>query len=169
MTSTNSSLFSTKSYSCNGSEVNQEDDGCQSTRPKSNSSLIFWLTRPKSNSYQFFQGHNASLKSIRSELLPYKFVEKSLFHICDESILRKVHIVNLAVLASRSIVVVEEGGSFTGESVDPRGVTIEPTTEYIYVTDAMNHIVHIFSQTGDRITHFGDEHLMHPWFFNPSG
>ena len=26
MTSTNSSLFSTKSYSCNGNEVRQEDD-----------------------------------------------------------------------------------------------------------------------------------------------
>ena len=63
----------------------------------------------------------------------------------------------------RSIVVVGEGGSIPVGSIKPRGVTIEPTTEYIYVTDSKNGLIHIFSQTGDYINHFGDPFLNGPW------
>ena len=58
----------------------------------------------------------------------------------------------------RSIVVVGEGGL-----IQPRGVTIEPTTEYIFVADFNNGLIHIFSQTGEHINHFGDPFLSRPW------
>ena len=63
----------------------------------------------------------------------------------------------------RSIVVVKEGGSILRGPIKPRGVTIEPTTEYIYVTDLQNGLIHIFSQTGDHINHSGDPYLGKPW------
>ena len=62
-----------------------------------------------------------------------------------------------------SIVVVGEGGSIPVGLIEPRGVTIEPTTETIYVTDFKNGLIHIFSQTGDYINHFGDPFLSDPW------
>ena len=63
----------------------------------------------------------------------------------------------------KSIVVDSEGGSTPRGSIEPRGVTIEPTTEYIYVTDSKNGLIHIFSQTGDYINHFKDPCLSRPW------
>ena len=63
----------------------------------------------------------------------------------------------------KSIVVVREGGSIPVGPIQPRGVAIEPTTEYIYVTDSKNGLIHIFSQTGDYINHFGDPYLTWPW------
>ena len=63
----------------------------------------------------------------------------------------------------RSIVVVREGGSIPVGPIEAWGVTIEPTTEYIYVTDSKNGLIHIFSQTGDYINHFGDPYLTWPW------
>ena len=63
----------------------------------------------------------------------------------------------------RSIVVVGKGGSIPRVSIQPIGVAIEPTTEYIYVTDSKNGLIHIFSQTGDYINHFGDPFLSRPW------
>ena len=50
-----------------------------------------------------------------------------------------------------------------GELSNPRGVSIEPTTEYIYVTDVEDGRIQIFSQTGDHIDHFGNTHLYEPW------
>ena len=63
----------------------------------------------------------------------------------------------------RSIVVAGEGESFPIGSIEPLRVAIEPTTDYIYVTDFKNGLIHIFSQTGDHINHFGDPYLTWPW------
>ena len=46
-----------------------------------------------------------------------------------------------------SIVVVKEGASIPAWPIDLRGVATEPTTEYLYVTDLQNHLIHIFSKT----------------------
>lgn len=62
-----------------------------------------------------------------------------------------------------SIVVVKEGASIPAWPIDLRGVATEPTTEYLYVTDLQNHLIHIFSKTGDHINHFGNSHLLNPW------
>ena len=45
----------------------------------------------------------------------------------------------------------------------PRGVSIEPTTDYIYVVGIEGGQIYIFSQTGDYINRFGDIHLIKPW------
>ena len=63
----------------------------------------------------------------------------------------------------KSIVVDSEGGSTPRGLIEPRGLTIEPTTEYIYVTDSNNCLIHIFSQTRDYINHFKDQYLSRPW------
>ena len=63
----------------------------------------------------------------------------------------------------RSIVVAGEEGLILGVSIKPIGVAIEPLTEYIYVTDFKTGLIHIFSQTGDHINHFGDPYLTWPW------
>ena len=62
----------------------------------------------------------------------------------------------------KSIVVDSEGGSTPRGLIEPRGLTIEPTTEYIYVTDSKNGLIHIFSQTGDYVNHFQDPYLSRP-------
>lgn len=54
-----------------------------------------------------------------------------------------------------------EVGSVTGNIDHPRGVSIEPTSEYIFVSKFMR--IQIFSHTGDRIHHFGSPHLSRPW------
>ena len=65
--------------------------------------------------------------------------------------------------AFQESIVVVGGGSIPVGPIEPQGVTIEPTTEYIYVTDSKNGLIHIFSQTGDYINHFGDPYLSRPW------
>ena len=47
--------------------------------------------------------------------------------------------------------------------LNPRGISIEPTTEYIYVTDSKNMRIQILSHTGESIKQFGHEHLNKPW------
>ena len=55
------------------------------------------------------------------------------------------------------------GGGSVARDISPRGVSIESTTEYIYLADMYNSRIQIFSQTGEHIHHFGDTHLSRPW------
>ena len=80
----------------------------------------------------------------------------------EDRIARMPSVPNYAAF-QRSIVVVGEGGSIPVGPIQPRGVTIEPLTEYIYVTDFKTGLIHILSQTGDYINHFGDPFLHGPW------
>ena len=67
----------------------------------------------------------------------------------------------------QSIVVVVEPTPPETVPLRLRGISIEPTTDYIYVTemtqDSGRNGIHIFSQTGDYINTFGDTHLRNPW------
>ena len=55
------------------------------------------------------------------------------------------------------------GGEEGSGAINPRGVSIEATTEYIHIADMSNSRIQIFSQTGDLIQHFGSAHLYKPW------
>ncbi|KAI6647873.1 NHL repeat containing protein [Oopsacas minuta] len=61
------------------------------------------------------------------------------------------------------IVAVGKRGSAPGEVKWPRGVAIEPESGHIYVADMDNSRIQIFSQSGDHINQFGDQHLKLPW------
>ncbi|KAI6654154.1 NHL repeat containing protein [Oopsacas minuta] len=61
------------------------------------------------------------------------------------------------------IFAVGERGSEPGEFDGPRGVSIETHSGHIYVADWRNSRIQIFSQTGDLVNIFGDQHLNKPW------
>ena len=61
----------------------------------------------------------------------------------------------------KSIVVDSKGGSTPRGLIKPRGLTVEPTTEYIFVTDLKNGLIHIFSQIGYYINHLQDPYQIH--------
>ncbi|KAI6658089.1 PEP-CTERM domain protein [Oopsacas minuta] len=61
------------------------------------------------------------------------------------------------------IVAVGKEGSAPGEFKGPRGVAIEPESGHIYVADQYNNRIQIFSQSGDYLNHFGNQHLKEPW------
>ncbi|KAI6654164.1 PEP-CTERM domain protein [Oopsacas minuta] len=61
------------------------------------------------------------------------------------------------------IVAVGKIGSARGEFNWPRGVSIETESGHIYVADRKNSRIQIFSQTGDLVNIFGDQHLNKPW------
>ena len=69
---------------------------------------------------------------------------------------------NYAAFLQPSVAVGKEG-SAPGEFNCPRGVTIEQTSGHIYVADRHNKRIQIFSETGDYINQFGDQHLEQPW------
>ena len=59
--------------------------------------------------------------------------------------------------------IVAVGKEVRGELVRLVSVSIEHSTEYLYLTDLPNYRILIFSQTGDYINHFGSTHLLKPW------
>ncbi|KAI6661724.1 NHL repeat containing protein [Oopsacas minuta] len=61
------------------------------------------------------------------------------------------------------IVAVGKKGSAPGEFNGSRGVAIEPESGHIYVADVGNSRIQIFSQSGDYLNHFGNQHLKYPW------
>ncbi|KAI6661130.1 NHL repeat containing protein [Oopsacas minuta] len=61
------------------------------------------------------------------------------------------------------IVAVGKRGIAPGEFNSPKGVTIEPESGHIYVTDMDNNCIKIFSQAGHHLNLFGDRHLAKPW------
>ena len=60
-------------------------------------------------------------------------------------------------------VAVGNNGSAPGELNWPRGVTIEQASGHIYVADRSNSRIQIFSETGECLNQFGDQHLEEPW------
>ena len=60
-------------------------------------------------------------------------------------------------------VAVGKKGSAPGELDWPTGVTIEQASGHIYVTDRDNSRIQIFSETGECLNQFGDQHLKLPW------
>ena len=60
-------------------------------------------------------------------------------------------------------VAVGKKGSAPGELNWPRGVTIEQASGHIYVADRHNSRIQIFSETGECLNQFGDQHLKQPW------
>ena len=60
-------------------------------------------------------------------------------------------------------VAVGKRGSAPGEFVSPGGVAIEAKSGRIYVADASNKRIQIFSQTGDYLNQFSHQHLIMPW------
>ena len=60
-------------------------------------------------------------------------------------------------------VAVGKKGSAPGELNWPRGVTIEQASGHIYVADMFNSRIQIFSETGECLNQFGDQHLKKPW------
>lgn len=54
-------------------------------------------------------------------------------------------------------------GSAPGKLNRPLGVSINPTTNHIYVSEWGSSRIQIFSQTGDYLYHFGNTHLIRPW------
>ena len=60
-------------------------------------------------------------------------------------------------------VAVGKHGSAPGEFNCPRGVTIEQTLGHIYVADWYNKRIQIFSETGEYLNQFRDQHLKDPW------
>ena len=69
---------------------------------------------------------------------------------------------NYAVL-QRSMCLLGKESRFPEGPIREQGVTVEPTTEYIYVTNLRNGLIHILSQTGDHINNFRDPYLTWPW------
>ena len=63
----------------------------------------------------------------------------------------------------QSTVAVGKEGSAPGELNWPRGVTIEQASGHIYVADILNKRMQIFSETGECLNQFGDQHLKQPW------
>ncbi|KAI6658093.1 hypothetical protein LOD99_15806 [Oopsacas minuta] len=61
------------------------------------------------------------------------------------------------------IVTVGITGSAPGEFKGPSGVAIEPESGHIYVADMLNNRIQIFSQSGDYLNQFGNQHLKKPW------
>ena len=60
-------------------------------------------------------------------------------------------------------VAVGKEGSAPGELNGPRGVAIEQASGHIYVADRSNSRIQIFSETGECLNQFGDQHLKEPW------
>ena len=60
-------------------------------------------------------------------------------------------------------VAVGKEGSAPGELNGPRCVTIKQASGHIYVADRRNSRIQIFSETGECLNQFGDQHLKEPW------
>ncbi|KAI6650687.1 PEP-CTERM domain protein [Oopsacas minuta] len=60
-------------------------------------------------------------------------------------------------------VAVAKTGSIPGNFNVPRSIMIEPQSGNFYVADSGNKRIQIFSNTGEYINKFGEEHLTNPW------
>ena len=69
---------------------------------------------------------------------------------------------NYAAFLQPSVGVGKKGNA-TGELREPRGVTIEQSSGHIYVAERYNSRIQIFSETGEYINQFGQQHLQAPW------
>ena len=68
---------------------------------------------------------------------------------------------NYAALKLPTVIVKRNRSSY--RVLNLRGISVDSTTEDIYVTDMENMRIQMLSQTGERIRHFGYAHLKNPW------
>ena len=68
---------------------------------------------------------------------------------------------NYAALKLPTVIVKRNRSSY--RVLNLRGISVDSTTEDIYVTDMGNMRIQMLSQTGERIRHFGYAHLKNPW------
>ena len=61
------------------------------------------------------------------------------------------------------IVAVVERGVTPGRFSNPLAISIDKESGHIYVVDMNNNRIQIFSQTGEYLNHFGDEHFVCIW------
>ena len=64
--------------------------------------------------------------------------------------------------AFQQVISVVESGPSRGELKWPRGVTLHEDTGHIYVADMFNQRIQLFSNVGDYLGEFGNEHLQRP-------
>ena len=69
---------------------------------------------------------------------------------------------NYTAFRQTSVVVGKEG-TVSGELKWPRGISTDIETGNIFVADMGNSRIQIFSQTGEYIDQFGDQHLINPY------